>query len=290
MGKPTFLYIGAAKSGSSWLFEALRQHPEVFVPVAKDLMFFDLFYGRGAGWYSSFFPEGGAYKACGELTHDYFLDGETARRIQAIVPEVKLLCCLRNPAEVLVSMYGYNRTTTFKYAAPGRPAQALDFPAFLALEEVRRLVRYYENLAPFFELFPRDQILVLFYDDLRKDGTAFLERVFRFIGVSPEFRPDSLDTRVNAAREARIRFAAILAYKAGLLVRSMGGANLVGWVKRNPLFNRLLYAGASEETPIPLEAKRQLFEEFRGTFGPLEGLLGTPVPCGWTDPSEGGSE
>ena len=38
---PTFLYIGIAKAGSSWIFEMLREHPEIYIPVAKDLRFFE---------------------------------------------------------------------------------------------------------------------------------------------------------------------------------------------------------------------------------------------------------
>ena len=44
---PDFLVIGVAKAGTSWLFEILNEHPDIFIPVAKDIMFFDLCYERG---------------------------------------------------------------------------------------------------------------------------------------------------------------------------------------------------------------------------------------------------
>ena len=50
---PTFLYIGAPKAGSSWLYEILREHPEVFVPTAKDTQFFDYYFDKGFDWYLS---------------------------------------------------------------------------------------------------------------------------------------------------------------------------------------------------------------------------------------------
>lgn len=51
---PNFLYIGGYKSGSSWIYEALREHPQVFVPPAKDIQFFDVYYDKGIKWYLSF--------------------------------------------------------------------------------------------------------------------------------------------------------------------------------------------------------------------------------------------
>jgi hypothetical protein len=36
---PTFLYIGAAKAGSSWIYTTLRQHPQVFIPLKKRTFF-----------------------------------------------------------------------------------------------------------------------------------------------------------------------------------------------------------------------------------------------------------
>ena len=42
--EPNFLYVGAGKSGSTWIFEIFRDHPEIFVPISKDIMFFDRYY------------------------------------------------------------------------------------------------------------------------------------------------------------------------------------------------------------------------------------------------------
>ena len=75
---PDFLYIGASKAGSSWIYEILREHPEVFVPLAKDIQFFDWHYDKGIDWYLSFFRPGRGKRAIGEVSHDYFLVEEAA--------------------------------------------------------------------------------------------------------------------------------------------------------------------------------------------------------------------
>ena len=49
--RPNFLFIGPDKTGSSWMFHILSRHPDCFVPVAKDIYFFDRYYSKGMGWY-----------------------------------------------------------------------------------------------------------------------------------------------------------------------------------------------------------------------------------------------
>ncbi len=56
---PNFMYIGPDKAGSSWLHEVLLIHPQVYMPVAKDLYFFDRYYDRGMSWYLSQFEGAG---------------------------------------------------------------------------------------------------------------------------------------------------------------------------------------------------------------------------------------
>ena len=74
---PNFLYIGAEKAGSSWIYEILREHPQVYVPPAKDIQFFDKNFDKGIEWYLSLFGSGAGQIAIGEVSHDYFLAQET---------------------------------------------------------------------------------------------------------------------------------------------------------------------------------------------------------------------
>lgn len=46
-----FVFIGSDKAGSTWLFNFLKSHNEVFVPAAKDLYYFDKYYQLGERWY-----------------------------------------------------------------------------------------------------------------------------------------------------------------------------------------------------------------------------------------------
>ena len=52
---PAFIFIGPSKAGSSWFFEILHEHPQVFVPLNKATFFFSEYYAQGIAWYERFF-------------------------------------------------------------------------------------------------------------------------------------------------------------------------------------------------------------------------------------------
>ncbi|HEY2989153.1 MAG TPA: sulfotransferase, partial [Candidatus Binatia bacterium] len=162
---PTFLYVGAAKSGSSWMYAVLREHPEVYVPAAKEIYFFNRHYERGFDWYLSFFKKVNGEKASGEVSHEYFLSESYAHRIHAHLPDAKIIFCLREGVERTFSAYLYDRTI-FEHVGPKEFQRGLTFEAYATLPHIIKLSDYYRNMRPFFLLFPRDNILVLFYDDL----------------------------------------------------------------------------------------------------------------------------
>ncbi|MEM9544170.1 MAG: sulfotransferase domain-containing protein, partial [Cyanobacteria bacterium P01_E01_bin.42] len=239
---PNFLYIGAAKSGSTWIYKILQEHPEVFVPEAKDTMFFDRYYRKGINWYLSFFQEGTGYKAIGEICHDYFLSGETARRIYEFSPHVKIICCLRDPIERSISDYLYKKCIYLK--------KNVTFNEYISQDQSIKSSKYYQNLEPFYQLFPNQNILILFFDELKQSPPLFVEKLFKFLEVNSNFVPPFLHKKIITAGEPRNYFLAHLAYKMGLLFREIDWANTVGKVKVNPWFNSLLYK--------PLKNKKEI--------------------------------
>jgi len=112
MNKPDFLYIGPDKSGSTWLYSILNAHPQCFVPVLKDIYFFDRYYDKGWNWYSAFFEQTPKnVNVRGELSHDYLFSKLAAERIKSDLPSIKLLSILRNPVDRAYSHYLYLLTT-----------------------------------------------------------------------------------------------------------------------------------------------------------------------------------
>lgn len=271
MIKPNFLYIGIARAGSTWLFDMLRQHPEIYVPPAKDIYYFDQYYEKGFDWYLSHFQAAGKAKAVGELSHDYYFCHEAPARIKENLPEIRLICCLREPVSRLHSGYAYNRTTDVR-----RDVSLADYAA---REDIALQYDYYRHLKRFIDTFGRDRLLVVFYEDLLADPAAFIRPIYRFLGVNENFVPPTLHERINPARDARAESVALLAYRLALVLRRLGLANLVGQIKQNRLVNRVLYKArerAETESLAP-----EVIRALRKDHDKLAALIGRPLPESW---------
>ncbi len=276
MRKPDFLYIGAAKAGSTWIAEVLREHPQVYVPPVKDLQYFDHHFDKGQKWYLAHFKAAGRAKAAGELSHDYFLSAVYAERIYTLLPEVKLICCLREPRDRANSKYIYAQST--------EDLGNLSCRDFLFRADIINEGRYLRNLAPFYQMFPRNNILVIFYDEIKEQPRAVVERLYRFLGIDESFQPPVLGKVVLGAQRARFPPVAHAAYRLAKLLRAMGLPSVVGVLKRNHLVNGFLYERLTERPGLSAAVRAEIFELFRLDYPELERLIGRPLPQVWFAP------
>lgn len=200
--KPSFLFIGSSKSGSSWFFEILREHPQVFVPSNKATFFFSNYYARGFAWYEAFFVKAQTGNVIGEVCHDYLASPEALRRIREYDPNMRLVCCLRNPYARALSAWRFF----------GR--NGMDQPTLAAQNERDHSVfdhgYYATHLSVLYSIFPKDQVLIFFFEELSTAPKAIAHRLFEFIGVDPDFLPPSLHKRVNVNAKPRSRVVARL--------------------------------------------------------------------------------
>lgn len=178
--KPDFIGIGAMKSASGWIFKCLREHPEVSNKNIKELYFFNKPYNyrKGIKFYLSIFKKAPVNTIKGEFTPSYMLSPHVASRIYKHLPNVKIIACLRNPAERAYSDYRYN------IQEDGRFNLYKDFED--TLEKDKDFVErgfYYKQLKPYFDLFPKKNILIVFFEDLKKNPKEFIQNIFRFLGL-----------------------------------------------------------------------------------------------------------
>lgn len=270
---PDFLYVGAAKSGSSWIYEVLRLHPGIYVPPAKDIQFFDRNHHRGVDWYASFFADAQADQKAGELSHDYFFERSYAERIASALPGVRIFACLRDPVERIISHYHYGRTVF----VDGR----MSLQEFSNTEKAAKGSDYLNNLRPFYDLFPRENIGIFFFDDLKTDPERFAAGIYDFIGVDPDFRSPSMHRRERVARASRANWLSHRAYDTAQFLRRMGAQNVVGAVKRSRLFNRLLFVPANSRPEIDPSDRMALQQRYMPMYDELEKLIERPLPDAW---------
>lgn len=199
---PTFIGVGAEKSATTWCWACLDEHPEVFMSQPKELNYFNLNYERGAAWYSSHFTENG-FKAYGEISPVYMNDPAVCERIKNTTPDSIIFAVLRDPFERTMSHLLMEYQTTYGSISDFN----VDNAKKLVAESNKYIERslYYKALAPYFEKFDEKRILIMFFEDVKKDPSGFLRKMFGALGVSPDFIPSVLDKQVNKTQDFKSR-------------------------------------------------------------------------------------
>lgn len=217
---PDFLVIGAAKCGTTSLFDWICAHPLVARPLTdgqprKELLFFDYNFDRGTDWYRKHFPREADRRDCerengrpfltGEATASYLTGYWVPGRVRQLVPDVKLIVTLRNPIDRAYSAFQMSRRERLEECESFEEAIALEAQRLAGeLERVRsdprynpplppplgywsylHRSRYAEHVARWLEVFPREQILFLEFEDLASDPSGTLDRVHAFLGLPP---------------------------------------------------------------------------------------------------------
>lgn len=95
-----FLGIGAQKAGTTWLYERLRQHPNLRFPGGKEMHFWNRNRSRGLDWYRNEFADAGPQVRQGEITPAYaILPPDTIAELRREYPDLRILYVIRNPIE-----------------------------------------------------------------------------------------------------------------------------------------------------------------------------------------------
>jgi Sulfotransferase domain len=281
---PNFLYIGTSKAGSTWLFNALAVHPEVYLASNKGLYYFDTHYDKGESWYLDHFVGAVDRPAVGEISHSYLSSPEAPPRIAKLNSGMRLLVCLREPVDRAFSDY-------LDLVKNGQ----FDGPFDAALEQFPRLIdrgRYATHLRRYLETFPSDSLLVQLFDDLKSDARGYSDTVFDFLQVRRiELPASALKSRMPAGkpRNAKVASAAKAASKA---VKRLGLKRLRSRVKRSVAVRQALYRPYAGNRPtMDPEVAERLRAVFAPEVLPLDSLLGLPVSQRWGyRGGEGGQE
>lgn len=178
---PDYIGIGAMKAASGWIFKCLELHPEVGNSEwSKELHFFTKSYNyeKGIEYYYSLFSQHPKGKLKGEFTPAYMASPQVAQLIYKHFPNVKLIVSLRNPIERAYSHYRYN------VQERGRFRIYKNFEE--TIKKDKTIIErgfYYKQLKPYFDLFPRENILILFFKDIKNNPKKVVHELYKFLGL-----------------------------------------------------------------------------------------------------------
>jgi Sulfotransferase family len=208
---PDFFIVGHAKCGTTALYEMLRRYPQIYMPSQKEPWYFSrdnpqpqrdgersvMATGNRPMTlheYASLFADAAPEQRIGEASTSYLWSQSAAGRIAALRPDARIIAIIREPASFLRSLHLQLLTNHTESEKDFRRAVALDdarrqgraiprhafWPQALIYSD---RVRYVEQLSRYRAVFGAERILVLIYDDFRRDNEATLRQVLRFLEV-----------------------------------------------------------------------------------------------------------
>jgi hypothetical protein len=226
---PNFFIAGAPKSGTTSLYHYLSQHPEIYMSPIKEPNYFaseirlerfseplrsqaegDIqalraylegpmrekrFGGVVTEWrdYLRLFQQAEGQKAIGEASVCYLWSESAAANVRRSIPDARIILVLRNPVEMVFSMYLQNAKSgaircTFREAmemALEQRGGRID-----VMHPFLDLGLYYEQVKRFLETFPEGRVRVYWYEEYKAEPALMLADVFRFLNVDAKFSPD----------------------------------------------------------------------------------------------------
>ena len=299
---PNFLVIGAAKSGTTSMARYLAQHPEVFVSRFKEPNYFafaeqdipdkgpasaevirDLIHRHTINTFSdyvSLFHDADDELAVGEASVRYLYFPDAPKKIADVLDQPKMIAILREPVSRMYSHYCMNRQFLL---------EPLDnFESALEAESQRQregwgwdwhyasVSRYADQIRRYFDLFGRENLKVILYDEYCAEPLSVFHDICRYLGVSDDFVPDM-------ARRGKVAYEPINAgVERWLHWPNPNRERLEKLLPRS--LRRALMTRISEfnRRPAPRlkdELRSKLLELFRDDIQQLESLIGRPT--GW---------
>ena len=213
---PDFLIIGGQKCGTTSLYQYLLQHPCIapIVPInhnRKEIRYFSKYYNKGINWYKAHFPSilyqrytnivHSRPLICGESTPIYMFYHFALKRIQEIIPDVKLIVLLRNPIDRAYSHYNHvvrlgKENLSFEDALDSEHDRIKNEYEKMCSDEnyisfelsyhsyISRGI-YADQLEKLFTLFTRKNVLILNTEALFNNTQMEFDKVLRFLELPP---------------------------------------------------------------------------------------------------------
>ncbi len=196
--KPNFLVIGASKAASTSLSTLLGRHPAIFCISRPEPSFFNStrnYEELGWPWYAGLFTGSERFEWRGEKSNRYTererFPGTVERIRRDLSSETRFFYIVRDPITRIESMWLQKRS----HGAPTHH----EFARAVREEDdwYGKPCNYLRQLEPYFDHFPRENFLVLFFEDFRRAPEQTARQAFQFLGVKPTADVDARSTHLN---------------------------------------------------------------------------------------------
>lgn len=207
--------VGAQRSGSTYLYQALDSHPQVSMnhPVRPEPKFFmnERLVAKGKEYYERTYFANRKPRACylGEKSTSYLESPEAARRMKAFYPDARILMILRDPVQRAYSNYRFSvahkqEHLSFSEALAAEPERlrSAAFTTSVSPYAYCKRGHYIDYIESYQEVFEKDQLCVLIFEEF-VNNLAGVQRLYQWLGVEQDFVPPTLKEVINSATEEK---------------------------------------------------------------------------------------
>jgi len=234
MRVPDFFIVGSPKTGTTALYEMLRQRPQIYLPKLKEPRFLasdmqplpghaqgpqELGYPQTLEEYLALFEEAKPEQRVGEASAFYLWSRTAASAIAELSPEARIVAILREPASFLRSLHllflrwGIEGETDLRKAislerARGEGKHIPRHSHRPSLLQYADHVRYVDQLRRYDTRFPRDHMLILIYEDFHRDNECTVRQVLQFLDAGDDAPIDikNVNVTTRSIRSQRVRY------------------------------------------------------------------------------------
>lgn len=195
---PNFYIIGAAKAGTTTLYDTLKQYRQVYFPVQKEPSFFcdNEYYNKGIDWYqNTFYSKSEGFKVRGDATPRYLYWGErVVPRFSSLYGDdlPKIIVIFRDPVKMVYSYYWQNvregrEPYSFRDALNAESDRLKEYESYLNHRgrftySYSRIGMYASQMQPYLKKFPTEKFLFLLTDDF-EDFSVLTKKLERFLDL-----------------------------------------------------------------------------------------------------------
>jgi hypothetical protein len=282
---PNFIVIGAAKAGTTALYWYLAEHPAIFMSPVKETNFFayglddngQLLWGdpdvhrfpvKSLAEYEALFAKAGDAVAVGEASTMYLECPQSAARIRDLLPATRIICGLREPVDRAYSDYQMYLRNRGRRLEPARDLVATS-PWARPDSRWMQIGKYHHQLSRYFDVFPREQIHVFLFDELKRNPLGVVQELYRFVGVDPAFVPDFTTPHNIGGMPTNMLLERVLTNRTlKSAIEPWVPAVAANWLRR-------LRTRSMRQAPsLPAELKKQLKGQFRDDIASTSRLIG----------------
>lgn len=226
--------------------------------------------------YLANFSAAGDHKVIGEATPSYLRSERAPKEIKAFSPDARIVIMLRNPVDVMHSLHSsalHSREPVADFEAAVEADARRSGPEHIGYREFTDFLRQVQT---YFDLFGRENVHTIIFDDLKENPGSVYQDTLRFLGVSLDFMPEL--TTMGANKSVRnIRLQRSLVHPPGVLheiTRALVPQRLRLRIQRSLLSSNFV---ARPRPPMDPRFRMRLQKKFEPQLQELSKLLGRDV-------------